>query len=456
MNIGELSRRILVVDDEDVVRAAITQALTRLGYEVRPAATGAEALSQMAAWPAGIVLLDVRLPDTDGLEVLRRLHQAHPEAVVIMITGHPNIEDAVASIKEGALDYLVKPFHLDQLEILVARAQETLGQRLAAPPPVSEEAVAAGLEALVGQSPAMQTVFGKIRRAAPSDSTVLLTGESGTGKELGARAIHQLSPRKHNEFVPVDCSALVESLLESELFGHVKGSFTGAHQTKHGLFELANHGTFFFDEIANLSLNIQAKLLRVIQEREFMQVGSQKRIKLDIRIIASSNRDLREASKAGGFREDLFYRLSVIPIHLPPLRERTGDIPLLAAHFLHKYQQKSKHEVRGISAEAMKMLAIYPWPGNVRELEHTIERILILEDGDLIQPEHLPSFISGRQGDFQVFSDAELTLEEVERRYLQLILRRTKGNQSEAARILGINRKTLGQKIQKYGLRTNF
>jgi two-component system response regulator AtoC len=456
MKAEEFSRRVLVVDDESVVRTGIAQALERLGFEVRLAATGEEGLKLMAGWPAAIVLLDVRLPDLDGLEVLQRLSQDHPDTVVIMITGHPNIEDAVASIKQGALDYLVKPFHLDHLEALVAKAQETMHHRVAAQPSLDEGEAASSLEALVGKSPAMQTVFAKIKRAAPSDSTVLLTGESGTGKELVARAIHQLSPRKNEEFVPVDCSALVETLLESELFGHVKGSFTGAHQTKHGLFELANHGTFFFDEIANLSLNIQAKLLRVIQEREFMQVGSQKRHKLDIRIIASSNRDLREAIKAGDFREDLFYRLSVIPIHLPPLRERTGDIPLLVDHFIRKYNQKSKREVKGVVAAAMKMLTLYAWPGNVRELEHTIERILILEDGDLIQPEHLPSFISGRQGDFQVFSDGELTLEELERRYLQFILRRTKGNQSQAARILGINRKTLGQKIQKYSLRTSF
>ncbi len=456
MKSREFSRRILVVDDEPVVRTGLAQALERLGFEVRLAAAGEEGLRIMAAWPAGIVLLDVRLPDMDGVEVLKRLLQDHPETVVIMITGYPSIEGAVESIKQGALDYLVKPFHLDHLEALVAKAQETLHQRVSAHQPVPEERGGSSLEDLVGQSPAMQTVFAKIKRAAPSDSTVLLTGESGTGKELVARAIHQLSPRKNKEFVPVDCSALVESLLESELFGHVKGSFTGAYQTKHGLFELANHGTFFFDEIGNLSLNIQAKLLRVIQEREFMPVGSQKRLKLDIRIIASSNRDLREAIKVGDFREDLFYRLRVIPIHLPPLRERTGDIPLLVGHFIYKYNQKSKREIKGVSAAAMKMLTIYPWPGNVRELEHTVERILILEDGDLIQPEHLPSFISGRQGDFQVFSDGELTLEEVEKRYLQFILRRTKGNRSEAARILGINRKTLGQKIQKYGLRTNF
>lgn len=254
----------------------------------------------------------------------------------------------------------------------------------------------------------------------------------------------------------MDCSALVETLLESELFGHVKGSFTGAHQTKHGLFELANHGTFFFDEITNLSLNIQAKLLRVIQEREFMQVGSQKRLKLDIRIIASSNRDLHEAVKAGAFREDLFYRLGVIPIHLPPLRERAGDVLLLVEHFLHKYSDKGNREVNGIDPAAMKLLSSYAWPGNVRELEHVIERIVILEDGEVVQPEHLPSFISQRQGEFQVFTDADHTLEDLEKRYIQFVLRRTKGRRQDAARILGINRKTLTSKIEKYNLRVNW
>jgi transcriptional regulator with PAS, ATPase and Fis domain len=302
----------------------------------------------------------------------------------------------------------------------------------------------------------MRKVFAKIRRAAPSDSTMLLTGESGTGKELVARAIHALSPRKENEFVPVDCSALVESLLESELFGHVKGSFTGAFQTKHGLFELANHGTFFFDEISNLSLNIQAKLLRVIQEREFMKVGSQKRIKLDIRIIASTNRDLEEAIKEGAFREDLYYRLSVVPIRLPPLRERVPDIPMLVKHFIDKHNKTSGRQVQSISARALETLSSYSWPGNVRQLEHTIERILILEDCEVIEPEHLPAIITQRQGEFQVFSEEGFTLEELEKRYIQFILRRTKGKRQEAARILGINRKTLGAKIKKYGLRVNW
>jgi two-component system response regulator AtoC len=447
----DLTRQILVVDDETTIRTGIAQVLEKQQMAVTAAANGREALEILAARPVGIVLLDIKLPDMDGVELLKIIRREYPETEVVMITGYPAIQGAVECIKLGALDYLVKPFRVDELEILVEKAQSLLQQKRA--PSLLEENREQGIDFIVGRSPAMQRVFAKIRRAAPSDSTVLLTGESGTGKELAARAIHNLSPRRDREFVPVDCSALVETLLESELFGHIKGSFTGAHQTKHGLFELANHGTFFFDEITNLSLNIQAKLLRVIQEREFMKVGSQKRIKLDVRIIASSNRDLQEAIKAGTFREDLFYRLSVVPIPLPPLRERAGDIPLLVEHFLQKYRQRGDREITGIAGQAMKMLGAYAWPGNVRELEHTIERIVILEDGDIIQPEHLPSFISQRQSELQVFSDGEYTLEELEKRYIQLILRRTKGRRQEAARILGINRKTLGAKIEKYHLK---
>jgi DNA-binding NtrC family response regulator len=450
---SDITRQILVVDDEATIRTGITQVLERQGMRVAAAATGQEALEILAARPLGIVLLDIKLPDLDGVEILKHIRLEHPDTEVIMITGYPTIQGAVECIRHGAMDYLVKPFRLDDLEVLIATAQDLLTKKFT--PLYLQDNRTRGIDFIVGQSPAMQKVFAKIRRAAPSDSTVLLTGESGTGKELAARAIHNLSPRKDKEFVPVDCSALVESLLESELFGHVKGSFTGAHQTKHGLFELANQGTFFFDEITNLSLNIQAKLLRVIQEREFMKVGSQKRIKLDIRIIASSNRSLEEAIKAGTFREDLFYRLSVIPIHLPPLRERDGDIPLLVEHFLRKYRQRGDREILGVSPPALKMLAAYSWPGNVRELEHTIERIVILEDGDMIQPEHLPSFISQRQSELQVFSDGEYTLEELEKRYIQLILKRTRGRRQDAARILGINRKTLGHKIEKYQIRVN-
>jgi two-component system response regulator AtoC len=456
MQQGDLTRQILVVDDENAVRTGIAQVLSRQELEVVTAAEAGDALNILAQRPFGIMLLDIKLPDMDGVELLRLLRQDFPDMAIIMITGYPTIQGAVACIKLGALDYLVKPFRIDELEVVVEKARQYLQQRAYQLKPPPDEVKDLGLDFIVGQSPAMKQVYAKIKRAAPSDSTVLLTGESGTGKELVARAIHLFSPRRDREFVPVDCSALVETLLESELFGHVKGSFTGAHQTKHGLFELANHGTFFFDEITNLSLNIQAKLLRVIQEREFMKVGSQKRIKLDIRIIASSNRDLQEAIAAGTFREDLYYRLSVIPIDLPPLRERTGDIPLLAEHFLRQYSQKGNREVTGISSQAMKMLSAYSWPGNVRELEHTIERIVILEDGDIVLPEHLPSFITQRTGEFQVFSEENYTLEELEKRYIQFILRRTKGRRQDAARILGINRKTLSNKIEKYNLRVHW
>jgi two-component system response regulator AtoC len=442
--------RALVVDDEAVVRTGMARVLERQGLDVEVAASGAEALEKMAEQPFTIVFLDIKMPGMDGVEVLRYIRSHHPRILVIMITGHPTMENAIECLKLGAVDYLVKPFRADELESLSLKALDTLHHKEEAIEPMPRPE--AGIASMVGNSSAIQKVFAKIRRAAPSDSTVLITGESGTGKELVARAIHSHSLRADQAFVPVDCSALVESLLESELFGHVKGSFTGAFQTKHGLFELANNGTFFFDEISNLSLNIQAKLLRVIQEREFMQVGSQRRIKLDIRIIASCNRDLREAIKAGTFREDLFYRLSVIPIHLPPLRERVEDIPLLAEHFLEKHKQRSHREIKGISPRALEMFTVYSWPGNVRELEHTIERILILEDGDLIEPEHLPSFITQRQGEFRVFSEDTYTLEELEKRYIQFVLRRTRGKRQEAAHVLGIDRKTLGLKIKKYDL----
>ena len=447
---------VLVVDDEEVVRTGISRVLEKQGLSIHTAADGSEALEIMANRTIHIVLLDIKMPGMDGVEVLEHIRATYPDTVVVMITGHPTIQSAIECTKLGAVDYLVKPFRVDELESLVLKAQQEVSKDKVIETPLEEDETIDEVPYIVGKSPAMREIFSKIRRAAPSDSTVLLTGESGTGKELVARAIHALSERAHKEFVPVDCSALVESLLESELFGHVKGSFTGAFQTKHGLFELANHGTFFFDEISNLSLNIQAKLLRVIQEREFMKVGSQKRIKLDIRIIASSNRDLTEAIKDGSFREDLYYRLSVVPINLPPLRDRSGDVPLLVEHFLKLHSQKRNGRQREASKRALEMFSAYSWPGNVRELEHTIERILILEDCDVIEPEHLPAFISQRQGEFQVFSDESFSLEELEKRYIQFVLRRTKGRRQETASILGINRKTLAAKIKKYGLRVNW
>jgi DNA-binding NtrC family response regulator len=445
---------VLVVDDEAVVRNGIRRALEGRGMTSVLAATGEEGLSLMEHQAFDLVLLDIRMPDLDGVTVLRHIRSRYPGTPVIMITGYPTIDTAVECTKLGAEDYLVKPFRLSDLEASLSKLE---GRQT--PDADARSAAERGLriddsqDRIIGESPEMQSLFDKILKVAPTDSTVLITGESGTGKELVARAIHAHSLRKDREFVAVDCSSLVETLLESELFGHVKGSFTGALQTKHGLFELANQGTFFFDEISNLSLNIQAKLLRVIQEREFMKVGDQRKITLDIRILSASNRDLHESIASGAFREDLYYRLSVVPIRLPPLRNRKGDIPLLVHHFLHRFSNRINRDVPEVSPDAMEILQEYTWPGNVRELEHTIERILILEDTEYIRPRDLPSFISQRQGDFQMFSEDPLSLEELEKQYIRFVLRRTQGKKTRAAEILGINRKTLGMKIKKYGLK---
>jgi len=439
------------VDDEAVVRNGISRALQGQGITTVQASNGVECLSLLKHQSFDLVLLDIRMPEMDGLTTLKHLRAEHPGVKVIMVTGYPTIDTAVECTKLGAQDYLVKPFRLNDLDVALCKL-ESAG---AASGDVASDRglrIHTTNDLIIGESPEMKALFEKILRVAPTDSTVLITGESGTGKELVARAIHAHSLRKDMEFVAVDCSSLVETLLESELFGHVKGSFTGALQTKHGLFELANKGTFFFDEISNLSLKIQAKLLRVIQEREFMKVGDQKKIKLDIRIISASNRDLRETIENGSFREDLYYRLSVVPVRLPPLRERRGDIPVLVEHFLNRFSTRLNRDIPVVTPEAMDILVMYAWPGNVRELEHTIERVLILEDTDVIRPSHLPSFISQRQGDFQMFSEDPYSLEELEKQYIGFVLKRTRGRKTRAAEILGINRKTLAMKIKKYNL----
>ncbi len=445
-------RQVLVIDDESVVRKAISRALQNKGMMVKTAKSGHDAVDLLKGAPFDLILLDIRMPDMDGISLLKIIRSSYPKTPVIMITGYPSIDSAVRCVRLGALDYLVKPFRLDDLDAALAkgltpeRPDAIRGKSPHAVPIDSKRNL------IIGESRPMADLYEKILKVAPTDSTVLITGESGTGKELVARAIHVNSLRKNREFVAVDCSSLVESLLESELFGHVKGSFTGAHNTKHGFFELANQGTFFFDEISNLSLNIQAKLLRVVQEREFMKVGGHKRIRLDIRIISASNKNLEQSIQTGDFREDLFYRISVVPIHLPPLRQRKADIPILTQHFLNRFSRKIKRPKPEITPDAMEILMEYSWPGNVRELEHTIERILILEDTDIIRPSDLPSFISQRMGEFQMYSEEPFSLEELEKKYIRFVLRRTKGKKAKAAQVLGINRKTLGLKIKKYDL----
>ncbi len=449
---GKKIKHVLIVDDESVVRKGISRALVNRKMHTTEAANGKEALACLNTRVFDLVLLDIKMEDMDGIEILKQIRRKYPETNVVMITGYPTIATAVHCTKLGALDYLTKPFSLDDLDAAISKVYH--GKTLNREPSTGCNGLKQGSpkHLIVGQSSPMKKIFEKIKRVAPTESSVLISGESGTGKELVARAIHANSNRKDKEFVAVDCSALVETLLESELFGHIKGSFTGAHQTKHGLFELANHGTFFFDEITNLSLKIQAKLLRVLQEREFMKVGDQQRIKLDVRIIAASNTPLPEAIQKGTFREDLFYRLSVVPLDLPSLRERKEDIPLLIEHFLEKLSRKMKKPPTTISPEAIEVLKEYPWPGNVRELEHAIERILILEDTDIIQERNLPAYIIQQQGELQLFPDNPTTLEELEKKYIAFVMKKTKGKKIEAARILGINRKTLSAKINKYGL----
>jgi len=449
---SESTIRILVVDDEKIIRDGCSRILLKEGYEVFTADSGEEALERFDLEPFDLILLDIKMPGMGGIETLGRLKEIDPGLTILMITGYPSIETAVKAIKLGAYDYVNKPFTPDVLRIAVDRALERknlvnenhhLRQQLKA----RNEA-----DIIIGRSEVMRNIYELVRRTAPTDSTVLISGESGTGKELVARAIHDYSLREEREFVTVDCSALVETLLESELFGHVKGSFTGAIQAKYGSFELANGGTFFFDEIGNLSLDIQAKLLRVIQEKEIKPVGGEKTIKIDVRIIAATNQDLRQSIAKKTFREDIYYRLNVVPIHIPPLRERKEDIPLLVNHFLKRFNRKREVPVTKVEPETMKLLMSYGWPGNVRELENGIERALILEDGDTLQPRCFPWLVEKRQmrpfaGNSKVYS-----LEELEKQHIERVLRETRGRRGQAAGLLGIDRKTLYQKIKKYRL----
>jgi DNA-binding NtrC family response regulator len=445
--------KVLIVDDEKVIRDSFSRVLLKEGYVVEAVESGRLALERAAEEPFDIVLLDLKMPGLDGMETLRELKEKDPDVVSVMITGYPTIESAVQAVKLGAYDYLTKPCSPEELRIVVSRAAER--RKLSFENEQLRRRLEAGAisEPIIGESKAMRLIMEISRKVASTESTVLITGESGTGKELVARAIHQLSPRKEKEFVAVDCNALVESLLESELFGHVKGSFTGAISTKHGLFELANRGTFFFDEVGNLSPNIQSKLLRVIQEREVKPVGGNQRIKIDVRIIAATNQNLMEAIAQKTFREDLFYRLSVVPVHLPPLRERKEDLPLLIQHFIKRYNRKRKKPVVGITPAAMEMLMKYNWPGNVRELENTIERAMILEEGEMITPKSLPWLFLREPAEKAVAGSKRLvSLKELEKEHIEFVLQQTAGHKSRAAKILGIDRKTLYQKVQKYRL----
>ncbi|HOT97128.1 MAG TPA: sigma-54 dependent transcriptional regulator [bacterium] len=446
--------KILIIDDEDLLREGCRRLLEMAGYEVATAADAEEGLQKAASGAFGIVFVDFRMPGMTGIEFIRRMQESSPTTDVVMMTGYASIEMAVEAMKNGARDYISKPFEAEQLLEIVSR----LARRHA--PPASQPAGELDFTLqgksirIIGRVEAMQELFALVRKVAPTDSTVLIEGESGTGKEMIARAIHALSNRKNKPFYAMDCGSLVESLFESELFGHVKGSFTGATATKHGALELAHGGTFFFDEIGNISLNVQAKVLRAIQEKEIRRIGSTQTIPVDVRVIAATNRDLRAAVAAGEFREDLYYRLSVIPIRLPPLRERVQDIDILLDHFIQKHnKRRQQNPIEKISPEVLDLFRRYPWPGNIRELENVIERAAVIEAGTELRLHSLPPHLRSFPGQQEPAGPTEpRSLVDVEKDHIRKTLERCRGNISHAARLLGIDRKTLYEKIRRYDL----
>ncbi len=457
---------ILVVDDSPDIRFTMSEVLKTKGFSVESASDGQEAIEVLDKRFFDIVLTDLSMPRKSGMDVLRFVTQNSPETICIIITGYGSIQGAVEALKMGAYDYLCKPIKPDEVTILIDKALELRDLRRENRNLKKELKDKYGFENIVGTSKAMQNVFSLVEKVADSDSTVLITGESGTGKELIAHAIHYASDRKDGPFIPVNCAAIPEELLESELFGHEKGAFTHAIKTRIGRFELANKGTIFLDEIGEMPPSLQVKLLRVLQERKFERVGGVKTISVDIRVVAATNQDLEEAVKKGRFREDLFYRLNVIPINVPPLRERRSDIALLAKHFLSRYCQGKRKGVKGITDEALDILSRYDWPGNVRELENIIERMVILSNGDMITKDDLPSQIiekaAGAVGlaslsdSAMEFPEEGLSLSqavsELEKKLILMALERTGGVKNRAAKLLKMNRTTLIEKMKKLGL----
>jgi DNA-binding NtrC family response regulator len=443
---------ILVVDDDVGVQESFEAVLAK-DYDLHFATQGPEALRVLSTQDVNLVLLDIRMPGMDGMEVLRRIRELNEQTDVIVVTAVKSLKTAVEAIKLGAYDYITKPFDIHEILALIKRVvekQELMKEVLYLRDEVARDH---RFENLVGRNSRMQEIYTLVTRIADNNATVLLSGESGTGKEVLARVIHQQSNRGHRPFVAVNCAAIPSELLESELFGHEKGSFTGAIATKVGKFELATGGSLFLDEVGSMRLDLQAKILRALQEREIERVGGTRTIKIDVRVIAATNRDLKKAVEEGTFREDLYYRLNVVPITLPDLKDRQEDIPLLANHFVQKFAQESNPSVREISKEAMGILLSYPWPGNVRELENVIERAVTLGRGPAILPSDLPPHLAGGAGPVERALVQEASLEDLERDYIRAVLRRTKGHQIRAAAILGIDRRTLYRKIRRYGIK---
>ncbi len=453
--------KVMVIDDEPEVCSILKQFLESLGYHVITALNGKEGLELISRNAVDVLILDLNMPGMHGLEVLNKVKSQYPEIVVIILTGFPSIETAVQSMKLGAFDYLVKPIDFKRLEVVLEKAFEQLflKRRLQVlEKKVKEEYM---FEGMVGKSLSMLNVFQMIKQIAPYSTNVLITGETGTGKEMVAHAIHNLSPRKNKPFVVINCAGLVETLLESELFGYVKGAFTGAVKDKPGLFEVANEGTIFLDEVGELPLSLQAKLLRVLEYREIQRIGDTRTRKVDVRIIAATNVDLKALVDAEKYRKDLYYRLNSFQIHLPPLRERKEDIPLLCEHFISELNKELKKDIKGVTQEVLDLFMELPWEGNVRELRNVIERAYIMAKGEFISIEDIPEEYRERKIktkdeekslDETEFEETPTTLEEVEKRYIAKILKLTSGNRSKAAKILGLSRRSLYRKLKRYGM----
>ena len=443
---------ILIVDDEKNIREGLSKALALAGYDTLMAATGSEAVRVLEGEAVDLVISDLRMPGLSGEQLLRRVVAAYPAIPVIILTGHGTIESAVTAMHAGAYDFLTKPVNLDRLELLVKRAlsrRQLMLENLTLQRELERRSTA---HQLVTASPAMKRAWEVVEQVAPSRASVLITGESGVGKELVADAIHTLSPRRAAKLIKVHCAALTETLLESELFGHERGAFTGAVARRRGRFELADGGTIFLDEIGEISQSIQIKLLRILQERAFERVGGEETITADVRVVAATNRDLAEAIEQGTFREDLYYRLNVVHIHVPPLREREADISLLAAGFLKEFAEENGKQLVGIDPRALSALRRYSWPGNVRELQNGIESAVVMARGSTIELHDLPPAVRNAQNAPAVRIPLGSTLDHGEREMIRATLNHQHGNKSRTAEILGISRKTLHRKMREYQL----
>src|SRR5215470_15131072 len=448
-----MTAHILLVEDETNMAKMQAKILQRKGYEVDTAGNGREALGKLDRGHFDVVITDLKMPVMDGMQLLREMRIKERGCAVIVLTGHGTIESAVEAMQCGAADYLTKPCNPDELLLKVDKLLETKRLREEVEQLRREVRAYKKFGALIGQSQAMRQLYGVIGAVSSNKSTVLITGESGTGKELVARTIHQKGPWADRSFVAINCGAMSETLLDSQLFGHRRGAFTGAIADHNGVFQAANGGTLFLDEISEIPIALQVKFLRAIQEKEVTPLGSSQPVKVDVRIIAASNRNLDEEVKKGAFREDLFYRLSVVPVHLPPLRERREDIPLLIEHFIAAFSQEYNVEPRRIAPSALEKIVAYPWPGNIRELQNVIERVFALSHSNEITLDDLPSSVAGFEEqpiNFQEFSELP-TLEEMERSLITAALRKSHGNKNEAARLLAIDRQRLYRKIEKYG-----